>query len=301
MGIQNLLQKYSLDVRARGGSEDTIQHTTMVIKFFTDFMGGIDDVTKLEADDLKRFIVYLRQKKKWSGLPHVKDEKLSGTAVNTYIRALKGFFNWLELESIIEVNPFSKVPTPKLPKVLPKVFTDQGMQTVIETVASKPRETALIHLFLDSGITLSEISDLTDTRVDTHNGTLRVFREKTQKERIVYFSPQTAVAIETYRFNRPDPMTEPRLFLTHDGYPLTGTKIQKILERVGKQAGFSHRLSPHKLRHTFATMTLNNGSNLEYIRIMLGHSDIRTTQNTYLNVASDVIAKSFKKTSPVAH
>jgi len=273
----------------------------MVMKFFTDFMGGIDDVTELEADDLRRFIVYLRQKKKWSGLPHVKDEKLGATAVNTYVRALKGFFNWLERESIIEVNPFSKVTTPKAPKVLPQVFTEQEMKAVFQVVASKPREMALILLFLDTGITLSEIEDLTDTRVDTLNGTLRVFREKTQKERVAYFSPQTAAAIETYRFSRPDPMVERRLFLTHDGYPLTGTRIQKILERVGKQAGLSQRLSAHKLRHTFATMSLKYGSNLEYIRIMLGHSDIRTTQNAYLNVASEDIAKSSKKTSPVAN
>ncbi len=59
-----MLQRYSLDVRARGGSEDTIQHTTMVLNFFTDFMGGIDDVTELVDDDLKRFIVYLRQKRR---------------------------------------------------------------------------------------------------------------------------------------------------------------------------------------------------------------------------------------------
>ena len=297
----NLLQRYSLDVRARGGSEDTIQHTAMVLKFFTDFMGGIDDVTELVDDDLKRFIVYLRQKKKWSGLPHVKDEKLGATAINTYVRALKGFFNWLENEGIIAGNPFAKVPTPKLPKVLPKVFSEQEMKKVFQAVADKPRETALILLLLDSGITLSEIEHLTDSRVDTLNGSLRVFREKTQKERNAYFSSQTAAAIETYRFSRPEPMAEPRLFLTHDGYPLIGTRIQKILERVGKQAGLSQRLSPHKLRHTFATMSLKYGSNLEYIRIVLGHSDIRTTQNAYLNVANEDIAKSSKKTSPVTN
>jgi integrase/recombinase XerD len=127
MSIPYLLKRYALDVRAKGGSEDTIQHTTMVLKFFTDFMGGVD-VTELEADDLKRFIVYLRQKKKWSGLPHVKDEKLVATAVNTYVRAFKGFFSWLERETIIEVNPFAKVPTPKAPKVLPQVFTEQEMK-----------------------------------------------------------------------------------------------------------------------------------------------------------------------------
>ncbi|MFC1995582.1 tyrosine-type recombinase/integrase [Chloroflexota bacterium] len=301
MSIQNLLQRYSLDVRAGGGSEDTIRHTAMVLKFFTDFMGGIDDVTKLEADDLKRFIVYLRQKKKWSGLPHVKAEKLAATTVNTYVRALKAFFNWLEREDIISVNPFSKVPTPKPPKVLPKVFSEQEMKAVFQAVAAKPRETAMILIFLDSGITLSEIADLTDSRVDTLNGSLRVFREKTGKERVAYFSSQTAAAIETYRFSRPDSLAEPRLFLTRDGYPLIGPRIQKILERVGKQSGLKQRLSSHKLRHTFATMSLKYGSNLEYIRIVLGHSDIRTTQSAYLNVASDDIARSSKKTSPVAN
>ncbi|MFC2066752.1 tyrosine-type recombinase/integrase [Chloroflexota bacterium] len=301
MSTQYLLERYSLDVRAKGGSEDTIQHTTMVLKFFSDFMGGVDDVTKLCGDDLRRFIVYLRQKKKWSGLPHVKDEKLSATTINTYVRALKGFFNWLEREGILEITPFSKVPTPKAPRVLPQVFTEQEMKAVFQTVARKPRETALILLFLDSGITLSEIKDLTDARVDTLNGSLRVYREKTQKERVAYFSPQTAAAIETYRFDRPEPRGEPRLFLTHDGYPLIGSRIQTILEMVGKQAGLSQRLSAHKLRHTFATMSLKHGSNLEYIRIMLGHSDIRTTQNAYLNVASEDIAKSTKKTSPVAN
>ncbi len=301
MSIQNLLQRYSLDVVASGGSEETIKHTTMVLKFFANFMGGVDDVTQLEGDDLKRFIVYLRQKKKWSGLPHVKDEKLGATAINTYVRALKGFFSWLERESIVEVSPFLKVPTPKPAKVLPQILNEREMKAVFQAIASKPRETALILLFLDTGITLSEIRDLPDARLDTISGSLRVFREKTRKERAAYFSPQTAAAIETYRFSRPDPMAEPNLFLTHDGYPLKGTRIQKILERVGKQAGLSQRLSPHKLRHTFATMSLKHGSNLEYIRIMLGHSDIRTTQEAYLNVAGEDVAKLSKKTSPVAN
>lgn len=69
---------------ASGGSEVTIKHTTMAPRFFTDFMGGVDDVTVLEGDDLKRFIVHLRQEKKWSGLPHGKDEKLRATAIDLH-------------------------------------------------------------------------------------------------------------------------------------------------------------------------------------------------------------------------
>ncbi len=93
------------------------------------------------------------------------------SANNVYL-VTKGFFSWLERETIIKVNPFSGVSTPKLPKVLPKVFSEQEMKKVFQAVAGKPRETALILLLLDSGITLSEIEHLTDSRVDTLNGNL---------------------------------------------------------------------------------------------------------------------------------
>ncbi|MFC1912131.1 tyrosine-type recombinase/integrase [Chloroflexota bacterium] len=173
------------------------------------------------------------------------------------------------------------------------------MASVFKIVAKNPRENALLMLLLDSGITLSEVEVLTDSDVDTADGTVRVFRRKTQRERYAYFSPPTADAIEKYRFSRPDPIGEPRLFLTRDGYPLIGGRIQKVLERVGRKAGIGQRLSPHKLRHSFATWSLKYGSNLEYIRIVLGHSDIRTTSRSYLHMANSDVATAFKKTSPI--
>ena len=226
---------------------------------------------------------------------------MSATTVNTYTRAIKGFFKWLQQEGINETDPFASVRTPKLPKRLPKLMAEKDMVTVFDSVAEKPRETALLLLLLDSGITLSEVVDLDDVCVDTTNGTLRVFREKTQKERYAYFSAPTAAAIEAYRFVRPQPVAAPRLFLTQDGYPLTAKRVQKILERVGKKAGISQRLSPHKLHHSFATWSLKHGSNLEYIRIMLGHSDIRTTSKAYLHVANTDVAEASKRTSPVVN
>ena len=243
----------------------------------------------------------LRQKEKWAGLPQAKGQKLSGTTVNTYTRAVKGFFSWLKREGILATDPFTNVPAPKLPQPLPKVLTEKEMTAVFKVVAHQPRERVLLLLLLDSGITLSEVAELNDDGVDTINGTVRVFRQKTQKERYTYFSPPTADAIEAYRFVRPEPAAEPHLFLTRDGDPLTGKRIQKILERIGKEAGIGQRLSPHKLRHSFATWSLKYGSNLEYIRLMLGHSDIRTTSRAYLHVASADLAAASKRTSPVVN
>ncbi len=96
-------------------------------------------------------------------------------------------------------NPLANVLTPKLSERLPKVISEKEMIVIFDSLAQNPRETALL-LLLDSGITLSEVAELDDSYVDTARGTVRVFREKTQKERYAYFSPPTGAAIETYRF-----------------------------------------------------------------------------------------------------
>jgi site-specific recombinase XerD len=264
-------------------------------------MGGITNVTKIKADDLKRYIIATRDKEKWSGLPYAKRQKISATTVNTYVRAIKGFWSWFEQEGIIKTNPLAAVRAPKLPKRLPKVFNEEEMTRIFDSVVGSPRETALLLLLLDSGISLGEIAGLNDSEVNTASGTLRIYREKTQKERYAYFSPPTADAIDAYRSVRPQSMAEPRLFLTRNGYPLTGKNIQTIHARIGRKVVLSHRLSPHKLRHSFATLSLKYDSNLEYIRIMLGHSDIRTTAKAYLNAASTDVAEASRRSSPVVN
>jgi integrase/recombinase XerD len=137
--------------------------------------------------------------------------------------------------------------------------------------------------------------------VDLGSGRIRVFG-KGSKERYAYMSPGTALAIHGYLHKtRPDPRTEDRLFLTVDGYPLTRSRVQAILQYIGRRVGLKQRLSAHRLRHTYATLCLKNGNNLEYVRITLGHSDIKTTSDAYL-AASDVdVASACKRCSPLAH
>ncbi|MFC1955192.1 tyrosine-type recombinase/integrase [Chloroflexota bacterium] len=278
-----------------------MDHVKLSLKLFAGFIGGIQDVSKVKADDLRHFILDLEERPKWAGTAHQKEARISRTALNTYVRGVKTFWAYLSREGIIKENPLASVRTPKLPKLLPKVVSEKEMAAVCNAVSQKPREMALLLLLLDSGITLSEVAELGDSYADTTAGTVRVFREKTQKERYAYFSPPTGAAIEAYRFIRPEPVSERLLFLTEDGRPLSARRIQKILERVGEKAHLGQRLSPHKLRHSFATWSLKYGSNLEYIRIILGHSDIRTTSKAYLHIADADIAKASKITSPVVN
>jgi len=298
MSIENLFHRYELSRLAQDHSPRSVAYTKSVVGYFGNFLGGMDDVGKVTDDDLRRYIVYLKQRTKWLGHPQAYKMKLSETTITDYVRTIKTFWVWLESEGIIETNPLAGIRTPKPPERLPRFITEEQMRAVFRVVAEKPREKALLLVFLDSGIALSEVEALEDADVDTRNGTIKTFRQKTRKERIVFISPETASAVEAYRFCRPEPVAEPRLFLTVDGRPLTGQRIQKILERTGEAAGISQRLSPHKLRHTFATLSLKYGSNLEYVRLMLGHSDIKTTSKFYLHVANADLAEAFKDTSP---
>lgn len=299
--IDKMLERYQLFAAARNYSDHTIVLVRLSLGYLEDFLGGIPDVRKVKADDLRRLIVHLKGRTKYQGTLQEQDRKLSDTTLNTYTRSIKAFWSWMKEEEIIKNNPLRDVKSPKLPQRLPKILTEEELVAVFKAAAGRPREIALMMLILDTGVSLGEIEGLNDTDADTKNGTLRIYRKKTKKERWSSFNPPTAYAIETYRHARPAPVTEPRLFLTRDGRPLKGGQIQQILERIGEKAGISTRLSPHKLRHTFATLSLKYGSNLEYLRIMLGHTDIRTTARSYLHVTEADVAARYKTSSPVVN
>ncbi len=264
-------------------------------------MGSIDDITVITADDLRRFIVALKGKTAWESLAQGTGKSLSPTTINTYVRAVKSFWSWLKENGTITNNALADVPAPRIPKRLPKVYSEEELKAILRSVSRYPRKRAIIELLLDSGIRLSELSSLMVGDLDTGTGRVKVFG-KGSKERYTYISSAAALSIHNYIHNvRPEPESEDWLFLTVAGYPLTARRVQKVLEVIGHKAGLRIRLSAHKLRHTYATLCLKNGNNLEYVRITLGHSDIKTTSDAYL-VASDTdVAKACKRYSPLAN
>lgn len=226
------------------------------------------------------------------------DTKLSRTSINTYVRGCKAFWSWLERERIIDDNPLTTVKSPKLPKLLPKIYSEDELKSVFKSAAQSPRDSALLELFLDSGLRLSELVGLTMGDIHIAGGSLRV-TGKGDKQRDGYFSPQTALTLDSYvRFHRPASGTDDRLFLSFDGHPLTNSRVQKILERIGRKAGIGPRLSPHKLRHTYATFSLRNGCNLEYLRRLMGHSNAKTT-GVYLHLSSTDLHDAHRSFSPI--
>ncbi len=301
MNLDKALERYEIDALARGHSPRTITHVKGCVGFLAAFLGNVPDVSRVAADDFRRFLSSLRDGPVRNHPTHEQEHKVGLTSINTYARAIKSFWSWLEEEGIIAANPLASVKTPKKPKTIPKIYTEQELKALLNSLSASPRERALVELFLDSGIRLQELVSLKVGDFDFAGGRMKVLG-KGSKERFAYFSPATGASLHTYlKENRPHPSEGDYLFLTKDGRHLNAKRIQAILQHIGSKAGISERLSAHKLRHTYATLALKYGGNLEYVRITLGHSDIKTTSESYLNVADNDVATAYQGFSPMAH
>ncbi len=261
-------------------------------------MAGITNVAFIREDDLRQFIVFLKDAAPRHGN---RAGKLSPTSVNTYVRAVRSFWSWLERSHVIDTNPLSSVPAPRFPRKVARIYGEDQLKTLLRHISKKPRERAIVELFLDSGIRLSELSALTVDDIDLAQGSVRVLG-KGGKERYSYFSPMTGLSLRDYMDKcRPRPVDGDFLFLTSSGVRFNKRSIKSSLFRLGRAAGLSTRLSPHTLRHTYATLSLRNGNNLEYVRLTLGHTNIKTTSDAYLAASQVDVAQAHRRFSPLAN
>ncbi len=299
--IEEALKRYELYARAAGFSQHRIDQMRSCLGLLDRFLGGIKDIGEVEANDFRRFLADLRDRTVWPGLKYEKARHLSGTTITTYARAIKTFFKWLLNDGVIAENPLAVVPIPRNPKTLPKVYSEETMKVVFAVAKTSIRDLAIFCLFLDSGIRLAELAGLKMGDVDTRKGTLKVYG-KGAKERFAYFNMEVAKYIDRYvQEFRQGAVKNDFLFLTQEGKPLQARGIQALLLRLGKKAGLEERLAPHKLRHTFATLSLKYGGNLEYIRKILGHTDIKTTSGSYLNAEDADISAAHRHFSPLSN
>lgn len=252
-------------------------------------------------EDLQRFILYLREKRAWSETPHAKDRPLSDTSVNTYVRAIRSFWSWMLGQKLIDVNPLAAVAAPKLPKTMPEIISETELNTILQKVSKKILYKALVLMLLDSGVRLAELVGMKMDHLDITDHRVRVFG-KGGKERFAYFSDPTAETMVEYISQRQKTDYRGRqLWVSAEGKALTAGRVQKILEGIGRSAHLDFRLSAHKFRHTYATLILKNGLNMEYLKVTMGHEDIETTSNAYIRVADQDIARAYQKASPVTN
>jgi integrase/recombinase XerC len=210
------------------------------------------------------------------------------------LATLRSFYKFLIRRSLVSVNPLSTIRTPKQDKRLPKCLDLEQVQKLLESPGEgdllAARDRAMLEVLYSSGIRVSELVELEMQDLDLVEGVLRV-RGKGRKDRLTPIGSQAIKALQRYFEMR---SMEPRcggayaarVFLNKHGEPLSTRSVRRKLDKYLVQAGLDPGISPHTLRHSFATHLLNNGADLRSVQELLGHQSLSTTQvYTHLTTA----------------
>ena len=220
-------------------------------------------------------------------LARCKKDGQASRSVTRKISTLRVFFRFLLAEKIISEDPTALIESPKLGRTLPKSLTVQEVSRLLSFTGVKPddplalRDNAMLHLLYATGLRVTELVTLRMAGLNFSGGHLRVLG-KGSKERLVPFGEEAKERLETYiELARPRILkgrTSNFLFVTYRGRPMTRLRFWQIIRNRVYGAGIDKRITPHTLRHSFATHLLENGADLRSVQMMLGHSDVATTQ-----------------------
>ncbi len=232
-----------------------------------------------------------------------ESKKLSVRSLARLISSIRTFFKYLALAGLVETDPTGLISSPKPLRLLPEFLTREEVEKLLNAPdLSKPegiRDRAMLELLYATGIRVSELVNLKIGEVNLESNYVRI-TGKGNKERIVPFGKEAKGWLEKY-IDKVRPKLEkqnnPYLFLTRRGKPMTRQGFWKILKNYGVKAGLKNKITPHVLRHTFATHMLEGGLDLRYLQLFLGHSSLTTTQ-IYTHVTYKRLRRIYDKYHP---
>lgn len=229
--------------------------------------------------------------------------KNSKSTVSRKLTTLRSFFNFMVRKGNLKQNPANLIPLPKKEKELPVFLSVDEVFKLIDSIDQDGilplRDLAIIELLYSSGLRVSELTNIKVLDIDHRENFVKV-SGKGNKERVVPFGSNAREVILQYLRRRIE--LKPKddfLFLNNRGSGLTTRSIERIVKKYGILSGISKKISPHALRHTFATHLLGGGADLRSIQELLGHSSLSTTQR-YTHTSIEQIMKIYDKTHPRA-
>jgi integrase/recombinase XerD len=240
-------------------------------------------------------------------LLELKERRYAATTIARKIAAIKSFYGFLVAEGILRDNPTRDMPSPKVGKSLPRPISIAQARLLLEQPAKRStpeakRDSAMLHLLYASGMRVSELVSLNLTDINIDDGYVRCFG-KGHKERIIPIAPRAVLVLKDYLTEaRPHLVRsseEKALFLNRRGERLTRQGLWQILKGYAKEAGLEARVTPHTLRHSFATHMLSGGADLRSVQELLGHANISTTQ-VYTHLTTDHIRLAYERSHPRA-
>lgn len=250
--------------------------------FFKTFNGSIESCTK------KDILTYISS---------INGFEVS--TVNRHISSLKSFFNYLVDESIIKVSPMEEVSSLKKTKKLPKYLSISEVNKLLNIPLNSEfdyRNKAMLELMYATGLRVSELVSIEYSNIDFENSIIRI-NGKGKKERIIPLGEVASyylkVYLSDYRSKLLKRNTYNQVFLNNHGKPITRQGFNYILENIRELTGIEKEITPHVLRHSFATHLLEGGADIRSIQEMLGHENISTT-NIYTEVVNDVLRSNYE-------
>jgi len=237
-------------------------------------------------------------------LAHIKSKEYSKRTVARKLAAMRSFFRFLYREGHIKSNPASSVSTPRLDKKLPFFMGEDEVVRLIESpdISGVPgaRDRAMLETLYSTGIRVSELVGLNMDNVDFISGVMKVYG-KGKKERLSPVGDRALRAIRDYLDKRGamDLSGKRAIFLNKSGRRITDRSVRRVVDKYIKLASMRGSISPHTLRHSFATHLLNRGADLRSVQELLGHANLSTTQ-IYTHVSSTRMKEVYDKAHPRA-
>ena len=246
------------------------------------------DILESDTEDLEKYLKYIKN--------------LESTTVAHKITSIKSYFNYNIKREIVSVNPADKVSRPKLTKHLPEYLTEEEVGKLLDVEVKSPydyRNKTILELLYSSGIRISELVNIKTPNYDSEECLIRIMG-KGSKERIVPLGDYAINIMNDY-MNNYRPLINKKhtdyVFINNRGDKISRQFIFKVIKKEALKKGIKKDISPHTLRHTFATHLLKNGADLRLIQELLGHENISTTQ-IYTHVTNNKLKSDYETYFP---
>ena len=286
---QNLRSFFNFLIIEKGLSKNTVKAYETDIKGFIKWINknNKQSLLNIKESSVNRYISYLFSL------------KLKSSSVNRKISSLKSFYLFLLKKKLIRYSPFSEVISPKQEKYLPASMSESEVEKLLNSPdASKEieqRDKAMIEMLYATGMRISELVNLKITDIDMNRSVIKVMG-KGSKERLIPFGESASEALFNYLKTRKDSSSK-EVFISNRGKKITRVAFWQRIKVYLLRENLKISISPHTLRHAFATHLLNRGADLRSVQLLLGHSDLSTTQ-IYTHIAKQRLGDVLKKHHP---
>ena len=253
----------------------------------------IDNIKIIDYQIIRKFLNYLY------------DKKYTNKAIARHISSLRSFYKYLKKEKIVSDNPMVLISNPKIEKKSPKIVYSNELESILSAPDTNTtlglRDALILELLYSTGVRVSELVNICIKDINMNKKEIRIFG-KGSKERVVLFGNRCMDLINEYIDKARSELNTNNLdylLLSKTGKPVNQREVRYIIDEVVKKTGLKMHISPHVLRHTFATDLLNNGADLRSVQELLGHESLSTT-TIYTHVSNEYLRNVYRNAHPRA-